>query len=113
MPHSVRGYQPYQMMCSHKTPAICGAWLGLANYDDGHSRRKSSYKHKQYELITSANQHALQHIKQLAKQSVARAGGKPLQIPIRNLLLLRDHPEGQNKIQDNYKSELFVVESQH
>ena len=25
------------------------------------------------------------------------------------MVLLRDHPEGCNKIQDNYKSELFVV----
>ena len=49
----------------------------------------------------------------MAKQSAARAVGKPLQIPVGNLVLLRDHPEGWNKIQDNYKSELFVVESQH
>ena len=28
-------------------------------------------------------------------------------------MLLRDHPKGQNKIQDNYKNELFVMESQH
>ena len=28
-------------------------------------------------------------------------------------MLLCDHPEGQNKIQDNYKNELFVMESQH
>ena len=32
---------------------------------------------------------------------------------IGNLVLLHDHPEGHNKIQDNYKNELFVVESQH
>ena len=49
----------------------------------------------------------------MAKQSVARAGGKPLQISAGNLMLLRDHPEGQNKIQGNFKSKLFVVESQH
>ena len=49
----------------------------------------------------SANQHALKHIKQMAKQSVVRAGGKPLQIPVGNLVLLRDHSDGQNKIQDN------------
>ena len=30
-----------------------------------------------------------------------------------NLVLLRDHPEGQNKIQDNWKSELFVVVDHH
>ena len=28
-------------------------------------------------------------------------------------MLLCDHPEGHNKIQDNYKNELFVIESKH
>ena len=41
------------------------------------------------------------------------AGGKALNIPIGNLVLLCDHPEGWNKIQDNYKNELFIMESQH
>ena len=108
MVHSITGYQPYELMFGHKAPTICDAWLGLANYNDGHSGRKSSYINKQYEFITSANQHAPKYIKQMAKQSVARAGGKSLQIPVGNLVLLRDHPEGQNTIQDNYKSELFV-----
>ena len=31
----------------------------------------------------------------------------------RNLVLLRDHPEGCNKIQDNYKSESFVIIGHH
>ena len=48
-----------------------------------------------------------------AEKSLSWAGGKALRIPIGNLVLLRDHPEGRNKIQDNYKNELFVVESQH
>ena len=48
-----------------------------------------------------------------AEKSVSQAGGKALNIVICNLVLLRDHPEGRNKIQDNYKNELFVVESQH
>ena len=42
-----------------------------------------------------------------------RAHGKTLHIPIGNLVLLRDHPEGHNKIQDNYKSELFIVIVHH
>ena len=29
------------------------------------------------------------------------------------MVLLRDHPEGHNKIQDNYKSEWFVVADHH
>ena len=61
----------------------------------------------------SANQYALKHIKQRAKQSVARAGGKLLPIPVGNLVLLKDHPKGWNKIKDSYKSELFVMESKH
>ena len=48
-----------------------------------------------------------------AEKSVSWAGGKALKIPLGNLVLLWDHPEGHNKIQDNYKSELFVIESKH
>ena len=61
----------------------------------------------------SANRWALKHIKQSAKNSQIRRGGKSLQIPMGNLVLLRDHPEGHNKIQDNYKSELFVIIIHH
>ena len=61
----------------------------------------------------SANRWALKHIKQSAKKSQIRTGGKSLQIPIGNLVLLRDHPEGRNKIQDNYKSEPFVIIEHH
>ena len=52
-------------------------------------------------------------MKMSAEKSVSWAGGKALNIPIGNLVLLHDHPKGWNKIQDNYKNELFVVESQH
>ena len=61
----------------------------------------------------SANGQALKYIMQSAKKSQIRTGGKSLQIPIGNLVLLRDHPEGCNKIQDNYKSELFVIIEHH
>ena len=60
-----------------------------------------------------ANRLALKHIKQSAKKSQIRTGDKSLQIPIGNLVLLRDYPEGCNKIQDNYKSELFVIINHH
>ena len=49
----------------------------------------------------SVNRWALKHIKQSAKKSQIRTGGKSL------------HPEGHNKIQDNYKSEPFVVIDHH
>ena len=47
------------------------------------------------------------------EQSVSHAGGKAVDISLGNLVLLPDYPEGCNKIQDNYKSELFVVELKH
>ena len=47
------------------------------------------------------------------EKSVSQAGDKALEIPIGNLVLLHVHPEGWNKIQDHYKSELFVMELKH
>ena len=61
----------------------------------------------------SSNRQAMKHIKQSAKKSQIRTGGKTLQIPVGNLVLLRDYPEGCNKIQDNYKSELFFIVNHH
>ena len=52
-------------------------------------------------------------IKTHQAKSQIRIGGRSLQIPIGNLVLLRDHPKGHNKIQDNYKSELFVIVNHH
>ena len=41
------------------------------------------------------------------------AGGNTLNIPKDDLVLLRDHPDGKHKIQDNYKSELLVIVLKH
>ena len=49
----------------------------------------------------------------MPKKSQTRTGGKTLHIPVGNLVLLRDHPEGCNKIQDNYKSELVIIVDHH
>ena len=57
----------------------------------------------------SAYRHALKHNRQSAKKSQTRAGGKTLHIPIGNLVLLRDRPDGQNKIQDNSLSCLLLL----
>ena len=113
MPHSVTGYQPYELMFGQKAPAICDAWLGLAQYNDQASSNKCAWLNEQHELLMCVNRQALKHIKQSAKKSQIRTGGKSLQIPIGNLVLLRDHPEGHNKIQDNYKSEPFVIIDHH
>ena len=39
-PHSTTGFQPYQLMFGHWTPAPCDSWLGLRNYDDEKSSSK-------------------------------------------------------------------------
>ena len=88
-------------------------WLRLADYNGNYSQSKCEWVNQQHELILAMNRHALKRIKQSAEKLVSLAGGKTLKIPIGNLVLLFDHPEGQNKIQDNYKSKLFVVELKH
>ena len=113
MPHITTGYQPYELMFGCKAPTICNAWLRLADYDDKFLQSKCEWVKQQHELILAANRHALKRIRQSVEKSVSWAGGKDLKIPIGNLVLLHDHPEGQNKIQDHYKSKLFVVESKH
>ena len=113
MPHDTTGYQPYELMFGHKAPTMCDSWLGLANYNDNFLQSKCTWVNQQHKLILAVNRQALKRMKISAEKSVSRAGGKALNILIGNLVLLRDHPKGWNKIQDNYKNELFVVESQH
>ena len=52
------------------------------------------------------------HLTEYAK-CAGRLNQKLLEIPEGNLVLLWDHPEGHNKIQDKYKSEKFVVVGKH
>ena len=68
---------------------------------------------EQHELILAVNRWPLKNIKQTAKKTALHVRGSPPDIPKDNLVLLRDHPEGRHKIQDNNKSELFVVVSKH
>ena len=96
-----------------KAPTICDAWLGLGNYNDNFSQSKCAWVNQQHELILPVNRWALKRMKTSAEKSVSWAGGKALNIPIGNLVLLHNHPKGHNKIQDNYKNELFVMESKH
>ena len=94
MPHSTTGYQPYELMFGCKAPTICDAWLRLAEYDDKFLQSKCEWVNQQHELILVANRHALKRIKQSAEKSVSQARGKDLEIPMGNLVLLHDHPEG-------------------
>ena len=110
MPHSTTGYQPYELMFGRKAPTICDAWLRLADYNDNYLQSKCEWVNQQHELILAGNRHVLKRSKQSVEKSVTHAGGKDLEIPIGNLVFLHDHPEGQNKIQDHYIRELFVME---
>ena len=111
--HSTTGYQPYELMFGCKVPTTCNVWFRLADYDDNYLKSKCEWVNQQPELILAANRHALKRIKQSVEKSVSWAGSKDLEIPIGNLVLLRDHPEGWNKIQDHYKGKLFVMDSMH
>ena len=59
MPHSVIGYQPYELMFGPKAPAICEVWLGLVQYNDQASANKCTWLNEQHELLMSANRQAL------------------------------------------------------
>ena len=96
-------------MFGRKAPASCDAWLGLHAYSDTKSASKSAWVDQQLEHMVMANRQALRHIKASVKKNHDRYGGKDLLIPVGNLVLLRDHPEGRHKIQDVNKSTLFVV----
>ena len=112
-PHSTTGYQPYELMFGRKAPAPCDNWLGLRQYNDDKSISKVVWVDKQFEKIVQANKRALKSIQARAKVNERSSGDKDFDIPIGNLVLLRDHPEGRNKIQDDYKPDLFEVTGKH
>ena len=64
---------------------------------------------QQAERLLIANKRAMKNIKAIEAKNKRTSKGKDLDIPVGNLILLRDHPEGRNKIQDRNKSELYVV----
>ena len=112
MPNSTTGLQPYQLMFGCKTQTPWDNWLSLNNHDSDESVSKSSWLQEHQKFIKAVNQHALKSIKKSAEQSALRTGGKELSIPEGNLVLLQDHPEGQNKIQECFKDQEFVVVKQ-
>ena len=51
--------------------------------------------------------------KQVGIERYSTKHTESLEIPKGNFVLLHDHPESHNKIQDKYKSEEFVVVGKH
>ena len=112
MPNSTTGLQPYQLMIGCKAQVLCNNWLGLNNYDFNESVSKSPWLQEHDKLMQAANQHTLKNIQKSAEKSVLRRKGKELSILKGNLVLLWDHPEGHNKIQDHFKDQEFVIVDQ-
>ena len=112
-PHASTGLQPYELMFGCKAPMPCDNWLGLDNYKPDSFKSKTVWLNQQLNAMLHANKQALKSIKQSVQRNKNCTGGKPLDIPIGNHVLLRDHPEGRNKIQDRYKSDVYVVVGHH
>ena len=108
-PHSTTGFQPYQLMFGRKAPALCDNWLGLGKYDDQKLVSKTQWVDQMAEKLLVANKRVMKNIKATTAKNKRTAGGSDIDIPPGNLVLLWDHPEGRNKIQDHYKSDLFRV----
>ena len=96
-------------MFGQRAPAPCDNWLGLRQYNDNKSICKVIWVDKQFKKIVQANKRVLKSIQTRGKVNEKLSGDKDFDIPIGNLVLLRDHPEGQNKIQDDSKLDLFEV----
>ena len=113
MPHASTGLQPYKLMFGHRAPMPCNNWLGLDNYKPDSFKSKTVWLNQQLNAMLYANKQALKLIKQSVQCDKDHTGGKSLDIPIGNHVLLRDHPEGRNKIQDRYKSDMYIVVGHH
>ena len=59
------------------------------------------------------NKQAFKYIKKSNKHNQSQTSGKELVIPIGNHVLLRDHPEGCNKIQNRFKYDIYVIVGHH
>ena len=94
-PHSVTIYQPYELMFGCKAPTVCNSLLWLAKYNDQYLQSKIAWVNEQHELILAVNRWALKASRRQPRKQCT------FDIPEDNLVLLRDHPEGRHKIQDN------------
>ena len=112
-PQASTSYQPYQLMFGCRAPAPCDNWLGLPAYNNDKSITHIDWVDQQLKQLLHANKRAQKNIKATNAKNRKAAGGKDLVIPVRNLVLLHDHPEGRNKIQDNNKDQIYIVTGHH
>ena len=112
-PHSSTGYQPYQLMFGRQAPAPCDNWLGVHAYDDDKSVTGIDWVDQQLEQLINANKCEQKNIKATNANNRKVIRGKDLIIPVGNLVLLRDHPKGCNKIQNNNMDQIYIVTGHH
>ena len=112
-PHASTGYQPYQLMFGCCTPAPCDNWLGLHEYNDNKSITRIDWIKQQLEQLVNANKRVQKNIKASNSKNQKVVGGKDLLIPVGNLVLLCNHPEGCKKIKNNNKDQIYIVTSHH
>ena len=112
-PHRTTGFQPYELMFRYKAPMPCNNWLGLRQYETVSLKSKSAWLSQQLDALMAANKQALKSIHKTMQHSKAHAGSKSVLILVVNHVLLQDHPEGHNKIQDRYKPNIYVVVGHH
>ena len=112
-PHASTGFQPYKLMFGRKAPMPCDGWLGLAHYKSDSFKSKTVWLNQQLSAMMHANKQALKFINKSNQHNKRQTAGKELVIPIGNHVLLRDHPEGHNKIQNRFKSDVYIIVSHH
>ena len=111
--HASTGFQPYELMFRHKAPMPCDDWLGLAHYKLDSFKSKTVWLNQQLSAMMHANKQSLKFINKSTQHNKHHTAGKELVIPTGNHILLHDHPEGHNKIQNRYKSDIYVMVGHH
>ena len=112
-PHASTGFQPYEIMFGHKAPMPYDNWLGLAQYKSTGLKSKTVWLNQQLGAMMHANKQALKYIQKTNKHNQSQTSGKELVIPIGNHVLLCDHPEGRNKIQNRFKPDIYIIVDHH
>ena len=83
------------------------------NIKKGQLVGKAAWLGQQLDTLVSANKHAFKSIQKTTLRKQTPCWWDELHIPIGNHVLLRDHPEGQNKFKDWYKSDIYVIVDSH
>ena len=99
-PHASTGFQPYELMFGHKAPMPCDNWLGLGHYQTDSFKSKIVWLQHQLNAMMHASKHAFKLINKSTQCNKSKSSNKDYHIPIGNHVLLCDHPEGRNKIQN-------------